>query len=448
MSLGKTNQRDEETEEHYRSNGNTSDENLLLMDHENDENEPLLNHKTNDIVLREEIRSDRSFTESIHCHVPEDKFDYGSRNRLIIVLIICLIFMLIEIIGGVLSRSIAVMTDAAHMAIDAISFLISLAAMYLATKRPTRTLSFGYIRAEVLGALVSILIIWLATGILVYMAIDRCIDQSFEVQSIEMVIVSTCGVIFNIIMFFVLHANVCGNSIPHHGHSHGGNSHGHSHGGNNHGHSHGGDSHGHSHGGSDNHGHVHDHSDIIIATPNAINDTDLESAENAENKRKVKNINVRAAIVHVIGDFVQSIGVLCAALLIHFKPEYKLADPICTFIFSVLVLITTITIMRDIVLVLMEGVPSHINLSQVIKDIRRIPGVRNAHSLHIWALSMQRTALSVHIAIDPSYDSLAVLNSAQEVLRREHSISRTTIQVELYNEIVMNACESCQLPEN
>lgn len=145
--------------------------------------------------------------------------------------------------------------------------------------------------------------------------------------------------------------------------------------------------------------------------------------------------------------------------------------------------------MRDIVLVLMEGnilfilskkiilifffhpgVPSHINLSQVIKDIRRIPGVRNAHSLHIWALSMQRTALSVHIAIgdlsffshclfktsynnlfvstDPSYDSLAVLNSAQEVLRREHSISRTTIQVELYNEIVMNACESCQLPEN
>lgn len=50
-------------------------------------------------------------------------------------------------VGGVLSRSIAVMTDAAHMAIDAISFLISLAAMYLATKRPTRTLSFGYIRA-------------------------------------------------------------------------------------------------------------------------------------------------------------------------------------------------------------------------------------------------------------------------------------------------------------
>ncbi|CAF4329410.1 unnamed protein product, partial [Rotaria magnacalcarata] len=63
-------------------------------------------------------------------------------------------------------------------------------------------------------------------------------------------------------------------------------------------------------------------------------------------KKATKNINVRAAIIHVIGDFVQSVGVLCAAILIKFKPEYKLADPICTFIFSVLVLFTTITIMR------------------------------------------------------------------------------------------------------
>ena len=76
--------------------------------------------------------------------------------------------------------------------------------------------------------------------------------------------------------------------------------------------------------------------------------------------------------------------------------------------------------MRDIVLVLMEGntfdlliisfcllsiigVPSHINLSQVIKDLRQIEGVRNAHSLHIWALTMQRTAHSVHIAIGPCH---------------------------------------------
>jgi zinc transporter 2 len=105
------------------------------------------------------------------------------------------------------------------MCIDALSFFISLSAIYLARKRPTKKLSFGYIRAglidlvffsfkfnyieflysEVLGALVSVLLIWVVTGVLVYMAIERCIDQTFEVNSIEMIIVASCGVVFNIV---------------------------------------------------------------------------------------------------------------------------------------------------------------------------------------------------------------------------------------------------------
>lgn len=85
-------------------------------------------------------------------------------------------------------------------------------------------------------------------------------------------------------------------------------------------------SHGHSHGGGGDHGHGgHGH------------DT--------------KNINVRAALIHVLGDLLQSIGVFCAALIIYFNPTWKLADPICTFIFSIIVLWTTITILKDAVLV-------------------------------------------------------------------------------------------------
>lgn len=116
-------------------------------------------------------------------------------------------------------------------------------------------------------------------------------------------------------MFFVLHANACGSSLSHHGHSH--------------------------------HGHSHDDQSIVV---------DIVGGHNHDNVAKSsKNINVQAAIIHVIGDFVQSVGVLIAAILIKIKPECKLADPICTFIFSILVLITTITIMHDIVRVLMEG---------------------------------------------------------------------------------------------
>lgn len=64
-----------------------------------------------------------------------------------------------------------------------------------------------------------------------------------------------------------------------------------------------------------------------------------------------ENMNVRAAFIHVLGDVLQSIGVFCAAIVIYFKPEWKLADPICTFIFSIIVLYTTITILKDAILV-------------------------------------------------------------------------------------------------
>lgn len=79
--------------------------------------------------------------------------------------------------------------------------------------------------------------------------------------------------------------------------------------------------HGHSHGGSSAGGHGHE------------------------------NINVRAAFIHVLGDVLQSIGVFCAAIVIYIKPDWKLADPVCTFVFSIIVLWTTITILKDAILV-------------------------------------------------------------------------------------------------
>lgn len=86
------------------------------------------------------------------------------------------------------------------------------------------------------------------------------------------------------------------------------------------------------------HGHGHSHA----------------SKEESHSQAKQTNMNIRAAIIHVIGDLVQSIGVFIAALVIYFKPEWSIIDPICTFLFSILVLLTTIKIMNDAVLVIME----------------------------------------------------------------------------------------------
>ncbi len=74
-------------------------------------------------------------------------------------------------------------------------------------------------------------------------------------------------------------------------------------------------------------------------------------------------------MLHVIGDCIQSVGVIIAATIIYYKPEAWYCDPICTFIFAILVMITTIPITRKCMMVLMEGTPEQFNVKQLYKDI-------------------------------------------------------------------------------
>lgn len=97
------------------------------------------------------------------------------------------------------------------------------------------------------------------------------------------------------------------------------------------------------------HGHTHDH---------GHNHEELGHSSESSNDsthRHSENLNVRAAFIHVIGDFIQSLGVLIAATIIYFYPHLQWIDPVCTFFFSILVLITTFHIIRDVTNVLMEG---------------------------------------------------------------------------------------------
>eukprot|EP00122_Pirum_gemmata_P003685 Pgem_evm1s3335 len=83
-----------------------------------------------------------------------------ARNKLLIALIICFLFMIGEVVGGYLSGSLAIMTDAAHLLSDFASMLISLFALWLAGRPATSKLTFGYHRAEILGAMISVFMIW------------------------------------------------------------------------------------------------------------------------------------------------------------------------------------------------------------------------------------------------------------------------------------------------
>lgn len=80
-------------------------------------------------------------------------------------------------------------------------------------------------------------------------------------------------------------------------------------------------------------------------------------------------MNLRAAIIHILGDTIQSIGVIIAAIIIYFKPEWHIADPLCTFLFTFLVMFTTIPIFLDCIQILMEATPKGFDIIKCFKDV-------------------------------------------------------------------------------
>ncbi|KAJ3609490.1 hypothetical protein NHX12_024011 [Muraenolepis orangiensis] len=359
-----------------------------------------------------------------HCHdnsrAQEDRERERkvARKRLYVVSVVCLLFMVGEILGGYFAGSLAVMTDAAHLLVDLTSFLI-----------------------KILGALLSVFTIWLVTGVLVYLAVERIISDDYTIDGTIMLITSGCAVLANIIMALTLHQSG-------HGHSHGGlSSHGHNHGNDKGGHAH--DTGGHAH---DTGGHAHDTGGHAHDTGGHAHDTGGHAhidgdAEGAQRGARVQqaNASVRAAFVHVVGDLLQSVSVLVSALIIYFKPEYKIADPICTFLFSVFVLGTTATILRDILLVLMEGTPAGVRYVEVRERLLAVKGVTAVHNLHIWALTMNQAVLSAHVAIDVTVDAQSVLREMTQACYHAYNFHSITIQMEREADLKPD-CTLCEDP--
>lgn len=108
------------------------------------------------------------------------------------------LFQIAELIGGYLAGSLAIMTDAAHLLSDCISFIVALIAIWLSKKPADNKMTFGYKRAEVFGAIISVVGIWVLTAVLCYLAIERLSDGNFNIEANTMIIVSSLGVGINI----------------------------------------------------------------------------------------------------------------------------------------------------------------------------------------------------------------------------------------------------------
>eukprot|EP00929_Paragymnodinium_shiwhaense_P090034 TRINITY_DN5026_c0_g1_i1.p1 TRINITY_DN5026_c0_g1~~TRINITY_DN5026_c0_g1_i1.p1 ORF type:complete len:459 (+),score=98.47 TRINITY_DN5026_c0_g1_i1:65-1441(+) len=308
--------------------------------------------------------------------------DYADDQRRLKGAVYCaLFFMTIEIIGGIYSNSLAILTDAAHMLSDVGGFIVSLVALQLAAQTATREYTYGFKQAEVLGALLSIMIVWALTAILLWEAVPRFFEPE-EVDAPVMFYISVTGFIVNIILMQVLG----------HGHSHGHGDHGHSCGG--------------------------DHDDESVA--------------------------VKAAMAHVIGDMVQSLGVCLAALCMWLKPfdvgvtengvsRWNYADPCCTLLFGVLVLWTTKSTLVFTVNQLMVKAPSHIDQDALVKVLYKIPHVDSIHDLHVWSHGTKEILITCHVMVHGRENCSDVLKACIRAAQQA-GIGHSTFQVEIMGE--------------
>lgn len=281
-------------------------------------------------------------------------------NAVIKAMGVTIVFMLVELMGGYLANSLALISDGAHMLTDVGALLLTLFVLWLARRPSNDTMSFGYHRAEILGALGSGLAIWLIAGFLIYEAIVR-MQAPPEVNGPIVFFVATIGLLANLVAMRML-------SHAKHG-----------------------------------------------------------------------NMNVRAAYLHMLSDLLGSLGAIIAGAVLwitHWRP----IDPIITVLFAGLMLVSSWSLVKEAIQILMESTPSSVDAAQVRADLLALSGVTEVHDLHIWTVASGRHALSVHVIAVEAGQLLAKVN---EVLKDRYGIIHTTVQIEHPDHFRSESCYDC-----
>ena len=146
--------------------------------------------------------------------------------------------------------------------------------------------------------------------------------------------------------------------------------------------------------------------------------------------RAEQTLNMRAALLHVIGDMLGSVAALIAGAVIYFTGWLPI-DPLLSVFVALLILVSSVRLLREALHILMEGVPLNLDMEQVGMALAHTPQVLSVHDLHIWTLSSGKVALSAHLEIRAMQDWLVILNGARQMLHTRFDIDHVTLQPEL-----------------
>ncbi len=290
----------------------------------------------------------------LHAH-PQNSSPHerdGSAGRsLRTALVITAAVLVIELIGGIYSNSLALLADAGHMFTDVAALSLSSFAIWFAAKPATPRKTYGFYRVEILAALLNGVFLVLVALFVLHEAYDRMLNTP-AVRSELMLLVASGGLLANLASAYILFS------------------------------------------------------------------------------KQSESLNVRGAFFHVLSDALGSVGAIVASLLILFM-GWNFADALISAIVAVLILSSSWILIRDAVDILLEGTPSHINLTTLKEQLVGADGVMSVHDLHVWTLTSGVVAMSCHIVVDEGDSGrIDFLGRVNRIAHDRFRIDHTTIQVE------------------
>ena len=142
------------------------------------------------------------------------------------------------------------------------------------------------------------------------------------------------------------------------------------------------------------------------------------------------SLNMRGAILHVLGDLLGSAAAIAAAVVI-LATGWTPIDPILSVLVALLILSTAWRLMREAAHVLLEGVPASLDRDGIARDIEgHVAGVREVHHMHVWSLDGSRNMATLHACLDEGADAHAAVSAIKQRLAASHGISHATVEPE------------------
>lgn len=272
-------------------------------------------------------------------------------KSLIYAIIIIAVTAMLEVIGGVISNSLALLSDAGHMLTDLISLILSWFAYKVATKKSDLKRSYGYHRLQVVAAFVNGLTLFLISGVIIFESIKRFISP-VNINWQIMFSIATIGLIANILAFFLLY------------------------------------------------------------------------------KKDEDNLNIKSAVLHIIGDILGSLAAIAASFIIMYT-NWQIVDPILSVFVSIVILRSAYKIVKHSCHILLEGTPNNINPDEVkSKIVEAVPEVIDVHHVHIWSLTENYFIITTHIKVGQGVNYNDTIYNVKKLLYDIFSIAHATVEIE------------------